>query len=174
MDQVNLEWLLTETATRRHSPGSTDSIVKPNNSEFPDLGGRGSMSRRYGPGDTWPRHQKPWWNEALAEAQAAGWDADYIDAPHKFGVFSARARTTAAAQFHGRQDRPRWRNEVEEARKLVRRCQHGSTLAGSKVRVRQEECERLLHEAERLISIADAGADHGGGPRGRLGGSGAA
>jgi hypothetical protein len=30
-------------------------------------------------------------------------------------------------------------------------------VTGSKVRVRQEECERLLHEADRLISIADAG-----------------
>jgi len=45
----------------------------------------------------------------------------------------------------------------KEARKLVRRCQHASAVAGSKIRLRQEECERLLHEAERLISIADAG-----------------
>ena len=64
------------------------SIVKRDNPEVPDISRRGSMSTHYGPGDSWPRHQKQWWNEALAEAHAAGWTLNYIDAPHTFGVVS--------------------------------------------------------------------------------------
>jgi hypothetical protein len=158
IEDHNLKWLLTEMAARRHSLGSTDSIVKPNSSEFPDSSGRGSMSTHYGSGDSWPRHQKPWWNEALAEAQVAGWTLDYVDAPHTFGiVFCPSMDDGVRHSFMVDKTARGGETKSKEARKLVRRCQHASTVGGSKVRLRQQECERLLHEAERLISIADAG-----------------
>jgi len=43
------------------------------------------MSTHYGPGDSWPRHQKPWWNEALAEA-APSWIWQLILAADQFIV----------------------------------------------------------------------------------------
>jgi multidrug resistance efflux pump len=116
------------------------------------------MSTQYGPDDSWPRHQKQWWNEALAEAHAVGWTLNYIDAPHTFGVVSCPSEDDDTRHsFMVDKTARGGETKSKEARKLVRTCQHASTVTGSKVRVRQEECERLLHEAERLISIADAG-----------------
>ena len=116
------------------------------------------MSTHYGPDERWPRHQKSWWNEVLAEAHAAGWTLNYIDAPHKFGVVSCPSKDDGTRHsFMVDKTARGGETKSKEARKLVRGCRHGSTLVGSKVRARQEECERLLHEAERFISIADAG-----------------
>lgn len=116
------------------------------------------MSTHYGPGDSWPRHQKQWWNEALAEAHAAGWTLNYIDAPHTFGVVSCPSEDDDTRHsFMVDKTARGGETKSKEARKLVRSCQHASGATGSKVRSRQEECERLLHEAERFISIADAG-----------------
>ena len=117
------------------------------------------MSTHYGPDDTWPRHQKPWWNEALAEARAAGWTLNHIDAPHRFGVVSCPSEDDGTRHsFMVDKTARGGETKSKEARKLVLNvCQHASTVTGSKVRVRQDECERLLHEAERLISIADTG-----------------
>jgi hypothetical protein len=116
------------------------------------------MSALFGPNDSWPRHQKPWWNEALAEARAVGWTLNYIDAPHRFGIVSCPSRDEGTRHsFMVDKTARGGETKSKEARKLVRACQHASTETGSKVRVRQAECERLLHEAERLISIADAG-----------------
>jgi hypothetical protein len=116
------------------------------------------MSTHYGPGDSWPRHQKQWWNEALAEAHAAGWTLTYIDAPHTFGVVSCPSEDgDTRHSFMVDKTARGGETKSREARKLVRGCQHASAATGSKVRQRQEECERLLHEAEQLISTADAG-----------------
>jgi hypothetical protein len=116
------------------------------------------MSTHYGPADSWPRHQKPWWSEALAEAHAAGWTLNYIDAPHTFGVVSCPSEDDDTRHSFMIDKTARGgETKSKEARKLVRACQHASTVMGSKVRLRQEECERLLDEAERLISIADTG-----------------
>jgi len=116
------------------------------------------MSTHYGPGDSWPRHQKPWWNEALAEAHAVGWTLDYIGAPHTFGVVSCPSEDDDTRHsFLVDKTARGGETKSKEARKLVRACQHASAATGSKVRQRQEECERLLHEADRLISLADAG-----------------
>jgi hypothetical protein len=48
-------------------------------------------AQRYGPDETWPTHQKPYWNKILAVACQAGWTLNYIDAPHRFGVASCPA-----------------------------------------------------------------------------------
>jgi hypothetical protein len=116
------------------------------------------VSAHYGPDESWPRHQKSWWNEALEEARAAGWTLNYIDAPHKFGVvFCPSEDDGARHSFMVDKTARGGETKSKEARKLVRGCRHGSMLPGSKVRARQEECERLLQEAERLISVADTG-----------------
>jgi signal transduction histidine kinase len=116
------------------------------------------MSTQYGPGDSWPRHQKQWWNEALAATRAAGWTLNYIEAPHRFGTVSCPSKDDDSRHsFMVDKTARGGETKSKEALKLVRACQHASTVTGSKVRQRQEECERLLREAERLISIADTG-----------------
>jgi hypothetical protein len=44
-----------------------------------------------------------------------------------------------------------------KALKRIRECPHGTVVAGSKVKARQEECERLLNRADRLIEEAASG-----------------
>ena len=113
---------------------------------------------QYGPGETWPRHQMSYWNAALAEARAAAWTLQYLDAPHCFGtVFCPGGDDGMRHSFKVDKTARGGESMSREARKLIRRCQHGSSTAGSKVRARQEECRRLLDEAERLICIADDG-----------------
>jgi hypothetical protein len=116
------------------------------------------MSKQYGPSDTWPRHQKPYWNEVLHEARAAHWTLNYIDAPHRFGVVFCPGGSDGN-QHSFKVDKTARGGETKsrQARKLIRICQHGPTTMGSMVQARKEECERLLGEAERLISVADAG-----------------
>lgn len=116
------------------------------------------MSTRYGRDETWPRHQKSWWNEALGDARAAGWTLDHIDAPHRFGTVSCPSEDEDD-QHHFMVDKTARNGETfsVEARKLIRACQHGTATTGSKVRARQEECEHLLSEAEGLVALADAG-----------------
>jgi len=112
----------------------------------------------YGPDETWPRHQMPFWNEALDEARAAAWVLEYIDAPHWFGTVICPGGDDGA-QHSFKVDKTARGSEhmSREARKLIRKCQHGSLKAGSKVLARKEECQRLLDEAERLISVAESG-----------------
>lgn len=118
-----------------------------------------AMSKtQYGPDATWPRHQMPYWNEALDEARAAAWTLHYLDAPHRFGdVFCPGGDDGMRHSFRVDKTARGGESMSREARKLIRRCQHGSSTIGSKVRTRQEECRRLLDEAEQLISIADDG-----------------
>ena len=111
---------------------------------------------QYGPGETWPRHQMPYWNVALAEARAAAWTLHYIDAPHCFGtVFCPGGDDGMRHSFKVDKTARGGESMSREARKLIRRCQHGSSTTGSRVRARREECRRLLDEAEQLISIGD-------------------
>ena len=108
-------------------------------------------AQRYGPEDTWPRHQKPFWNTALTQARQAGWTLVYLDAPHHFGTVICPGgactfevdKTARGGEFH-----------AKEAGKKIRNCLHGATQPGSKVRTRQEEATRLLDHAERLITNA--------------------
>lgn len=114
------------------------------------------MSVQYGPDETWPRHQRPFWNEALDEARSAGWTLKYVDAPHKFGVVSCPGGEDGARHtFMVDKTATGGETKSREARKTVRNCQHGATASGSKVHARQAECQRLLDEAERLIDLAD-------------------
>lgn len=115
------------------------------------------MSRKYGPNDTWPRHQKRYWNEALDAARAAEWTLNYVDAPHRFGVVLCPGGNDGNRHsFKVDKTAVGGETKSREAQKPIRACQHGPATTGSKVRVRKEECERLLDEAERLISVADA------------------
>lgn len=117
-----------------------------------------AMTRRYGPNDTWPRHQKSYWNEALDEARAAEWTLNYVDAPHRFGVVSCPGGSDGNRHsFKVDKTAVGGETKSKEARKLIRTCQHSPATTGSRVRARQEECARLLGEAERLISMADEG-----------------
>lgn len=126
---------------------------------MPPKGLSPAMSKtQYGPGETWPRHQMPYWNVTLAEARAAAWTLHYLDAPHCFGtVFCPGGDDGMRHSFKVDKTARGGESMSREARKLIRRCQHGSSTTGSRVRARQEECRRLLDEAEQLISIADDG-----------------
>jgi hypothetical protein len=131
--------------------------------ERPASGRRGPRGPR-GAGEAsspwagWPRHQKQWWNEALGEARAAGWTLNHIDAPHRFGIASCPGEDDDARHSFMIDKTARGgETKSKEARKLIRVCHHAAAATGSKVRQRQEECERLLDEADRLISIADEG-----------------
>ncbi len=114
--------------------------------------------QRYAPDETWPRHQKPYWNEVLSDARAAGWTLNYIDAPHRFGEVSCPGGDDGNRHSFSVDKTARGGETISrEARKLIRSCRHGLTTNGAKVRDRQAECERLLSEAERLVQAADAG-----------------
>jgi len=114
------------------------------------------VSAQYGPDETWPRHQKAFWNEALNEARSAGWTLKYVDAPHRFGIVSCPGGEDGTRHtFLVDKTAVGGETKSREARKAVRNCQHAATASGSKVRTRQAECRRLLAEAERLIDLAD-------------------
>jgi hypothetical protein len=106
----------------------------------------------YAPTETWPEHQKAYWNEALAEARRAGWSLTYIDAPHKFGVVSCPQREHT---FLVDKTANGGETKSKEARKRIRACRHGSVLGGSKVQARQDECKHLLDSADQLICDAE-------------------
>ena len=115
-------------------------------------------AQRYAPDETWPRHQKPYWNEVLRDARAAGWTLNYIDAPHRFGEVSCPGGEDGNRHSFMVDKTARGGETISrEARKLILSCRHGPTTNGAKVRDRQAECERLLSEAERLVQAADAG-----------------
>ena len=112
----------------------------------------------YGPGETWPQHQKSYWNDALAEARAAGWTLTYLNAPHRFGIVSCPGGDDGNVHSFEVDKTARggeWFSKL--ARKDIRTCQHGSTTVGSKFSGRQDKCSRLLDEAERLVSEAEPG-----------------
>jgi hypothetical protein len=116
-----------------------------------------TLSTQYGPDETWPQHQKPFWKEVLTEARSAGWTLEYIGS-HRFGVVSCPGGEDGNRHtFKVDQTAVGGETKSLEARKRIRNCRHGSVADGSKVRVRQAECERLLDQAERLINRADAG-----------------
>ena len=116
------------------------------------------MSAYYGPDETWPRHQKPYWNEALSAARTAGWTLKYIDAPHRFGdLFCPGGEDGVRCSFTVDKTAKGGETKSREALKLIRGCGHGSVIQGSKVRARQAECQRLLDHANRLIDIAATG-----------------
>ncbi len=111
-------------------------------------------SRTYGPAQTWPTHQKPYWNKALGEARNAGWTLTYIDAPHSFGSVSCPA---GEHTFSVDKTARGGETKAKEAIKKIRWCPDSTAEPGSKVRSRQRECERLLAVAEELITIAEDG-----------------
>lgn len=106
----------------------------------------------YGPGETWPTHQKPYWKDALKQARAAGWTLRHLGAPHWFGVvvcptgdhsFSVDSTARGAETI------------AKEVPKRLRECPHGAApRAGAKVADRALEADRLLTSAERLVDAA--------------------
>jgi hypothetical protein len=118
------------------------------------------MKPRYGPDETWPGHQKPYWNKALGEARAAGWILTYDDAPHRYGVVSCPGGDDGTScTFEVDKTAKGGETFSVIARTLIRNCRHGTTVQGSKVRARQDECQRLLDHADRLIGVAAMGLD---------------
>jgi hypothetical protein len=116
------------------------------------------MKPRYGPDETWPKHQKPYWSKVLGEAKTAGWTLKYDDAPHKFGdVFCPGGQDGASCSFMV--DKTARGGEAKSREALIRNCRHGSVVQGSKVLLRHEECRRLLDHADRLIADAAKGLD---------------
>lgn len=109
---------------------------------------------KYGPDDTWPAHQKPHWNAALAEARQARWTLTFVNAAHNFGVVSCPA---GEHTFGVDQTARGGETKSKEAIKRIRNCQHGSGQGVSKVRARQQECARLLDVADELIAAAAEG-----------------
>lgn len=108
----------------------------------------------YGPDETWPSHQKPFWSEALAEARQAGWTLTFINAPHNFGVVRC---PEGEHTFDVDKTARGGETKSREAIKKIRWCPHGTGHSGSKVRARQEECIRLLDVADELIATAEQG-----------------
>ncbi len=111
-------------------------------------------AQRYGPDDTWPSHQKPYWNKALAEARQAGWTLTFVDAPHNFGVVSCPA---GEHTFGVDQTAVGGETKSKEAIKKIRWCQHGSGQSGSKVRARQLATAQLLDAADKIIGCVEQG-----------------
>lgn len=109
---------------------------------------------RYGPGDTWPRHQKAYWHSVLAEARRAGWTLKYLDAPHAFGEVSCPGGDHV---FLVDKTARGGESASVRARRMIDRCTHRRPAADSEARAVQERCERMLDEAGRLIECADEG-----------------
>jgi len=104
----------------------------------------------YGPDETWPEHQKPFWNVALKQAREAGWT--FTTGGHWFGVVSCPA---GEHTFNVDKTARGGETKAKEVPKQLRSCQHGTPATlGSKVAARRAECERLLLRAEDLISAA--------------------
>ena len=114
----------------------------------------------YGPADTWPKHQFPFWNKALSEAQSAGWSLRFVDAPHTFGYAHCPGGADGfPCSFMIDKTARDSETFSVEARKLIRNCRHGSAAPGSKVQARQHECQRLLDQADQLIGSVAEGLD---------------
>ena len=117
------------------------------------------MASTYGPADTWPKHQFPFWNKALSETQSAGWSLRYVDAPHTFGYAYCPGADGVSCSFMIDKTARGGETFSVEARKLIRNCKHGSAGPGSKALARQQECQRLLDQADRLIGSVAGGLD---------------
>lgn len=111
----------------------------------------GWVVARYGPEDTWPKHDKPFWNDALAVAREAGWSLVWLDAPHWWGRVEC-----PTGEHTGLVDKTARGGETKanELKKDVRGCPHGTGGTGSKVRERESRCRDLLDQAEGLLDRA--------------------
>jgi hypothetical protein len=108
----------------------------------------------YGPDETWPQHQRPYWKVALRQARSAGWTLRYLGAPHWFGVVVC---PTGEHQFSVDSTARGAETVAGEVPKLLRACPHGvAAPGGSKTGPRRAECDRLLTRAEDLIDQAGA------------------
>jgi hypothetical protein len=118
---------------------------------------RGVSVSEFGPDDTWPSHQKPYWKVALKQARTAGWTLRYLGSSHWFGVVVC----PAGEHTFGVDSTARGAETIAaEVPKLLRDCPHGAVRPdGSKVAQRRAESERLLRRAEELVDMA--GADLG-------------
>ncbi len=133
--------------------------------------------RWYGPDESWPQHDLPWWADALEVARGAGWHlitfsghtwgkvvcSREVDDPHQKVIFS-----TGRASENVARDLP----------KLVRRCKHprkgdsdrlaqaGQLLDGAALlldaaesrlqsREKAAECEELLRLAEDQVGAIE-------------------
>jgi len=104
----------------------------------------------YGPNDTWPTHQKPYWNDALKAAREAGWRL--TTGGHTFGKLSCpTGEHTLSVDRTARGGE----TKAKEVPKRLRQCQHGAVLPTSKVPARKAECELLLARAGELIASAE-------------------
>jgi hypothetical protein len=111
-------------------------------------------AHRFGPEDTWPSHQKPYWNKPLGEARRVGWTLNFINASHSFGEVTCPA---GEHTFDVDQTARGGETKSKEATKKIRWCRHGTSQSGSKARERQDECMHLLDVADELVATAADG-----------------
>jgi hypothetical protein len=104
---------------------------------------------KYGPDDTWPVHQKPFWNQTLSEARQAGWTLTYINAPHRFGSVACPA---GQHTFDVDKTANGGETKSKQAIRKIRWCEHGPG-----VEKRRQECVCLLDVADQLISTVKMG-----------------
>lgn len=105
---------------------------------------------KYGPGDTWPSHDKKHWHDPLAAARAAGWTLTYLDAPHCFGVVRCPA---GEHSFSVDKTAKGSETMAKEALKRISWCDHPA----GRVRTERDESQRLLDMAARLTTEVAAG-----------------
>jgi hypothetical protein len=104
----------------------------------------------YGPGDTWPSHEKKHWHEPLARAREAGWTLTYIDAPYRFGVVSCPAKVHS---FMVDKTAKGAETKAKEALKKISWCGHPA----GHVRTQQDKCRGLLDMADHLTAEVEEG-----------------
>lgn len=108
---------------------------------------------RYGPGDTWPSHDKQHWRERLAEARQAGWTLTYLNAPHLFGVVTCPG---GECRFNVDKTARNSETKAREASKRIHWCEHPPP---GLVKDQQGKSQMLLQVAEGLTSEAARGLD---------------
>lgn len=103
------------------------------------------MERRwYAPNEAWPRHSKPWWEDALQEAKEAGWHCMPLSG-HAWGRIACDPSLPDACKFVIFSTGRSGESAAQEASKLIRRCRHVSASVA----------DGLLREADRCLVSAD-------------------
>lgn len=111
----------------------------------------------YPPDEQWPDHAKAYWNDVLAQAKAAGWTLEHLDAPHTFGFVRCPAGQHTFKVDSTARDAETW---AKNAAKSIRICRHGTAQqAGSKVHSRIQVATALLDTADQLTDSAESSLD---------------
>lgn len=109
----------------------------------------------YGPDDTWPRHGRDYFREALRYARNARWWLGKFD-DHSFGraVCDRDLPSDSRCEFLIFSSGSGSESAARELKKLVDHCPHRSS-SGSRRLTAVEEAKNLLDEADLLIGAAE-------------------